>query len=913
MPDWRTIVRQHLRLPDLRGERESQIVTEIAGHLEDRYREALASGLSAADAERRTLQEFDWDQLATGLDSAERRRRPPRAERWADDLEQGMRRRGRGWRGPADLLQDLRLAARQIRHRPGVTLAAILSLAIAISGGAYLYSFAVDTLLQPSPAEDPSRVVRVYTAWEGSMPYGSISYPDFVDLREQVDAFQSAVVSTPLPMNVRTGDRPERIWGSLVSGEYFQTLGVGMTLGRPFLSDEQTSEGAYPVAIISHAFWQDRFAADPEIVGREIEINRYPFTIIGVAEKGFFGDSVGLMMQLWVPTAMHEIAAPILEGFHDRDDHVFRSIIARLEPGAGFQQAQQQVAAVREQLARSYPGLYTGKSYRLFPEREASLDPLVRQDFVGFLSLGFVMVALVLLLASSNVAGLLLARSAGRTRELAIRMALGAGKGRLIRTLAAESLVLAGFAGVLALVFSLGLNAATAGLDVPLDMPLSVSSGTLLTFEEILFILAATVVTTFLIGLTPALQTLREDLVSALKSGEGSASRPASLARRLLVTVQVAVSFTLLAGGGMVLIGMQHMKSIDPGFDPDHQLVVQLDLTIQRYGEEEGLRFYQDLEERLLTHPDVESVGVAFSIPLSLSSRTHGMVPEGYEIPEGERLLVDVNSVDAGYFEVMRIPLREGRFFTSEDDDETPPVVIVNEAFRDRFWPGRSAIGRRVRHGDTWYTVVGMVATGKYLGLGEDPRPYCYYCFNQDYNGMMNLHIRTPGDPLALVATVRSEIARLDPTLPIGSVNTMRGRTSFALMPYRVATGVMWVFGLLSVLLASIGLYGLVSYFVNRQRHEIGVRMALGAGNRQVLRLVVGRGLRVTLYGLGIGLILALAAATMVGELIPGLGAVEPLALGIPLLLLAAITLAASYVPARQATRISPVETLRIE
>jgi predicted permease len=913
MPDWKRIVRERLRLPDLRELRGERIVEEIAGQLEDLYQQERTRGVTEAEAEGRALDHFDWEVLAEGLETAERPNRRPHGERWADGVEEGMRRRGGSWVPSADFLQDLRLAVRQLRRRPGVTVAAVFSLAIAISGGAYLYGTAVETLLKPSTAADPARVVRLYTAWEGSLPYGSISYSDFEDLRDGVEAFESAVVTAMMPMYLNVGERTQRIWGGLVSGGYFQTLGVGMALGRAFLPEEDLTEGTHPVAVISYAFWQNRFGGDPEVIGRKVEINRHPFTIVGVAEKGFYGDSVGLVMPLWVPAAMHEVATPLLTGFHIRDNHSLRSIIARLKPEATLAQAEEQVAAVRERLAGTWPDLFVGKTYRVYPEREASLDPLVRRDFARFITFGFVMVALVLLLASSNVAGLLLARTAGRTRELGIRMALGAGRGRLVRTLLAESLVLGGLGGLAGLVLSMVMNRASAGLSVPIDVPLSISTGKTLNPSDFYFMLAATVVVTLLIGLTPAIQALREDVVASLKSGDGRRPHRAHLARRALVAVQVAVSFALLAGGGMVLKGLRHMQQIDPGFDPDGQLVAGLDLTLQRYSEEEGRRFFTDLKERLLGLPGVEAVGLAFSIPLSLMMQTHGVEPEGYEVPEGERLLVDVNTVDEDYFTAMGIPILEGRAFTRFDDPAAPPVVIVNEAFRDRFWPGASPIGRRIKHGETWYEVVGMVPTGKYLGLGEEPRPYYYYAFAQDYIGMVNLHIRTSGNPLALAPAVRREVAELDPSLPVGELNTMRGRTAFALMPYTIATGAMWVFGLLSILLASIGLYGLVAYFVNRQRREIGIRMALGARERDVLWHVVGRGLRITLIGLAIGLVFALGTSVMVSGLIRGLHPIEPLVLGIPMLLLTAIALAASWFPARQAVRISPVEVMRSE
>jgi predicted permease len=390
-------------------------------------------------------------------------------------------------------------------------------------------------------------------------------------------------------------------------------------------------------------------------------------------------------------------------------------------------------------------------------------------------------------------------------------------------------------------------------------------------------------------------------------------SRRAAFSRRMLVTVQVAASFTLLVGGGLVLRGMQHMQDIDPGFEPENQLLVSLDLAMQGYSEEEGRIFFHDLKNRLNTMPGVEAVGLALNIPLSLMAQTHGCEPEGYEIPEGERLLVMVNTVDEGYLAAMGIPILEGRGFTAFDDEDAPPILVVNEAFRDRYWPGESPIGKRVKHADTWFEVVGMVPTGKYFALGEKPRPQYYYAFNQNYFGMMTVHVRVDSDPLALVDAVRREVADLDPMMPVGELNTMAGRISFSLMPYSIATGVMWMFGLIAVLLASIGLYGLVAYFVNRQTREIGIRMALGALNSDVLRFVVERGMRLTFVGLGIGLICSMGVSVLASTTLPGVRLFEPLLMGIPLLLLAVIALLASFFPARRAIRITPMDALRVE
>lgn len=912
MRDWKKDVRDRLLLPELKGLREERIIEEIVVQLEDFYQEARGHGLSEDKAEEEALGRIDWETLKDGLDRSERRRRRPRSVIWMETLGNRMRQWGGFWIGVANTLQDMRIALRQIRQRPGVTVAAVLCLAIATGGGAVLYTQAVATLLQPSLAEDPDRMVRIYTRWEGSEEYASVSYPDFEDLRREVETFESVVLATPVPMNLATEDRSRRVWGELVSADYFRSFGVEMVMGRTFLPEEDESEGTHPVVVISYGLWQSRFGGDPDIIGRQIHINRHPFTIIGVTEEEFYGDSVGLVMRLWVPVAMYREAAPMLSDIHIRDDHMFRSAICRLETGVTFDQAVEQVEVLRDRLAEQYPDIYTGKTFNLLPEREASLDPLVRADFKRFIFFGFVIIAFVLVLACANVAGLLLARTAGRRREIGIRMALGAGRGRLMRSLLAESATLALVAGFLAFVIAMLLHGASNSISVPMDLPLVLGSGAIIYWSDILFIFVATVIAAVLISLTPAIQASRENIASALSSGDGMQPRQATLSRRMLVTVQVAASFTLLVGSGLVLRGMQHMQDVDPGFDPQNQLLATVDLAMQGYSDDEGRIFCRELKSRLRNLPGVEAVGMALNIPLSLTAQTNACEPEGYEIPEGERLLAGVNIVDEGYFAAMGIPILEGRVFTEFDNEEAPPVIIVNEAFRDRFWPGESPIGKRVKHADVWMEVVGMVPTGKYFSLGEDPSPHYYYAFDQNYFGMMTIHIRG-SEPLALVDAVRREVAELDPMLPVGELNSMAGRISFSLMPYSIATGVMFMFGLIAVLLASIGLYGLVDYFVSRQTKEIGIRMALGALNSDVLRFVVGRGMRLTFTGLAIGLVCAIGISMLARTVLPGLDSVEPLLLGIPLLLLGMIAFLASFFPAHRATRIAPVDALRIE
>ncbi|MFC1545368.1 ABC transporter permease [Gemmatimonadota bacterium] len=913
MPDWRSEIRERLDLPELQGLREERIIEEITVQLHDFYEEALGRMLPEIEAEQYAIDRIDWETLSDGLRLSERRRRRPRFAIWAESMAGRLRVRGGLWIWITDMGKDMMIALRQVRKNPGVTAAAVLCLAVAIGGGAVLYSMAVGTLLQPSTAENPDRIVRIYTRWEGGNEFSSVSLPDFEDIRREVGVFDRLVLATPMSMNLTIDDQNSRVWGSLVSGDFFECFGTEMELGRGFLPEEDRTDDTHPVVVVSYGFWQERFGSDPDIVGQQIQINRYPFTVIGVAGKGFYGDSVGMVMRLWIPVAMHTRAAPLLTDIHKRDNHLFRSIICHLRPGVSVGQAAEQVDMMRASLADRYPDLYTGKAFTVLPEKEASLDPMVRGGFVQFISFGSAIVALVLILSCANVAGLLLARTEGRRQEIGIRVALGAGRGRLMRSLLAESAVLAIIAGVLACIIAVVLNGASGSMTAPMDIPIAFGTGKAILWSDILFIFSATVAATVLISLTPAIHASRANIASALKSGSNMLSRRATFSRRILVIVQVAASFTLLVGGGLVLRGMEHMREIDPGFDAGNQLLLSLDLTVQGYSEEEGSAFFRDLKDRLSTLPGVEAVGMAFNIPLSLMSQTHVCDPEGYMIPEDERLQVMVNTVDEGYFTAMGIPILEGRSFGVFDDESAPPVIIVNEEFRDRYWSGESPIGKRVKHGDTWFEVVGMVPTGKYFSLSERSRPHYYYAFGQSYQGLMTIHIRSDSYPLALADAVRREVADLDQALPVDELSTMAGRISFSLMPYSIASGVMWMFGCIAMLLASIGLYGLVSYFVNRQTREIGVRMALGAVNSDVLRYVIGRGMRLTLVGLGIGLVCAAGVSVMAGATFPGIRAFEPLILGIPMLLLILIAFLASYFPARRAIRITPIDALKAE
>jgi predicted permease len=556
----------------------------------------------------------------------------------------------------SDLIQDFKYGMRQLWKNPGFTAAAVLCIALGIGANSATFGFANALLWRKSMAAEPDRLVRLYASWTHGLQYGSFSYPDYLDVRKSTDVLSDLAVSSITPVHLSSADRNERAWGALVSGNYFSVLGLRAARGRFFAPDEDRVGGAQPVVVLGHNFWQRRFGADPGIVGKTLLLNRVMFTVIGIAPEGFRGMDAGLMQDLWIPINMAPRMGEDRRSLDSRGQHWIQSTIGRLKPGVTLAQARSLLNSLMAHLAEQYPDSNQGKSVQVDTESDTSLHPMVRGGFVMFLRLMFGIVGFILLLACANVAGLLLARSSVRRKEIGVRMALGASRGRLVRQLLAESLLLSLLAGVAGLLMNVWISGLIQSFRPPSDIPLQID--TTLNWPVLAFTFAVTTITGLLFGLTPALSSTRADLVSSLKEGVPVQLAGASRLRRSLVVAQVAISLALLIGAGLVVRSLQNARNLDPGFNPERQLVGSLELGMQQYDETKGRQFIRKLREILKNQPGVQAVGFSDSIPLNLSSSQTSVHPEGYvPPPKTDDPSIDYCTVDIGYFEAMGVPI----------------------------------------------------------------------------------------------------------------------------------------------------------------------------------------------------------------------------------------------------------------
>ncbi|MCP4903103.1 MAG: ABC transporter permease [bacterium] len=808
-----------------------------------------------------------------------------------------------------DLLMDVKYALRKLRSNPGFTTAAVVCIALGIGANTATFSIADALLFRSSSFTEPNRIVRLFINWSSGLEHASFSYPDFVDLAERNDVYEGLVAEALRPFHLSTGENNERVWGSIVSGNYFSLLGVNLSLGRGFSAEEDSTPGTHPVTVLSYGLWQSRFAGASDIVGSEIALNGRTFTVIGVTEEGYLGSNSGIATALWVPMMMQRELLPGNDLLNMRGSHWISPVIGRLKPGVTPEQALAASNAVMAGLTEEFPDSNEGKTIELFADAESSLHPMVRGGFTGFMALVFVVVGFILVLACANIAGLLLSRFAAREKEISVRLALGVGRGRLIRQLFAESLVLALIAGLFGLALALVLVRLVGSFSPPGDFPFELDLA--LNLRVLGFTFVAALVTGVLFGLAPAFSAARLDFSEVLREGASSTGTRISRVRQVLVIGQLALSLMLLVGAGLAMRGLDNARKLDVGFDPDNQIVGVLDLGLQGYDEAKAKEFRRAIRERVESWPDVQAMGFAEVIPMHLTSQQNGAVPDGFEVPDGkDNPSIDYNVVDHTYFEAMGIPILRGRSFTEMDDSESTSVLIVNQAFVDRFWPGEDPIGKHVRTRGDDHEVVGMVPTGKYFSIGEDPKPYMYYSFEQFYRGTSVIHIRTEGNPAQRFAALRNEVRQLDETLPVSDLETMHSALGLALLPARMAAGVVSAFAVLALLLASVGLYGVIAYSVNQRTREFGIRMALGAQAADVLRLVVRRASTVTVIGLGVGLVGGALLAMGMSKVLYGVDAFDLVAYGSASIALAIVALAATLWPASRAARVSPVEAL---
>ena len=810
-----------------------------------------------------------------------------------------------------NLGQDIRYGLRMLARKPGFTAIAVLTLALGIGANTATFSVANTLLLTTSPLiEDPTSLARMHIRWASGLEFGSFSYPDFIDMQERNEVLTGLIASSIRPLHLSDGSSNDRISGAIVSGNYFEVLGVAPALGRGFLPEEYETSGTHPFTVLSHGLWGRRFGGDPGVVGQTVSLNNYTFTIVGVAPRGFNGVNAAMAPDLWVTLKMQDELLPGPSLIEARGSHWLNFVIGRLKPGVTLAQAETALNGTMARLIEEFPDTNEGKSVALYPE--SGLPPFIRPAFVGFMGLMFAVVGFILLLACANVAGLLLARLSARRKEIGIRLSLGASRPRLIRQLLAESIPLCLMAGAAGLALALGLIRMVQSLVPQTGLP--ISTDVRLDWPVLAFTLVASALTGLLFGLMPALQATRRDLVSSLKETGFSLGGKNSRLREVLVVGQVAISVVLLVLAGLAIGSLGNARNLDPGFDPDNMLTASVELGLQGYDERGGRVFRRSLLERIERIPGVTAVGIADTIPLTFSTSDRGVVPEGFEVAEGsDSPNVLHTSVDAGYFQAMGIPLLQGRGFDQRDGEDGRATLVINEAFAERFWPGENPIGKRVR---TWrddHVVIGLVKTGKYRTLGEDPTPYMYFSAYQHYSSNTVLMVRTKSDALSAAGPLREEIRQLDRTLPVSSIKTMHAAMGFALFPAVMAANVVSGFAVLALVLAAVGLYGVISYSVSQGLRDIAIRMAIGARPADVLGRVIRGGMTLTLAGLGIGLSGGAALAVFAGSLMYGVGATQVGPYLTAAAALGAVALLASYLPARRAARVDPMAVLRGE
>jgi len=813
------------------------------------------------------------------------------------------------------LWSDIRYAARLLARSPGFTAVAVLSLALGVGANTTIFSLLSALLLQPFPGREPAKLATVYTSDYSGPPFGASSYPDYLDFRAGTHAFEGLAAYGAKPLLFTEGGESQRILAQLVSGNLFDVLGLRAAYGRTILRDEETP-GQHAVVVLSDAFWRRRFGADPAVVGREVALNGKPYTVVGVGPPGFSGLLRGIGVDLFVPAVMDRaLTGDSLDSRGTRG--LF--LVGRLRAGARLEEAQAELAVVARRLHASFPDEWTNRrgeprAVTVLPEDASRVLPMVRGPLTAFLAVLFAAVGLVLLIACTNVASLLLARANVRRREIALRLALGAGRGRLVRQMLTESVLLSGLAGLL----GTGLAVAALRLIVAFQPPLpfSLALGLELDARVLLFTLGLSLATGIGFGLLPALRASGAGPAAALKARGDEAPRRRLLALRdALVVAQVTGSLVLLVGAGLFLRSLSRAQAIDPGFDPEQALVFSLDLAAQGYDEAGGAAFYSTLQQRLAEAPGVGAVSFSTYLPLTLGGERRSFRAVGYEPGPGEDMEVASSFVGADYFATMRTTLARGRGFTVQDAPGGRLVVVVNEAFVRRYWPGRDGLGERLvlpwREGEVELEVVGIARDGKYASLGEEPTPYIFYPHRQLYRSQMAVVVRTEGDPAAFTPEARRLVAGLDATLPVYEVKTLRAHLGTALFPARAAAALLGSTGALALVLAAIGLYGVLSYLVTLRTREIGVRMALGARRADVVRLVVGRGLGLAATGLALGLVLAASVTRFASFLLYGTSPLDPATFAGVVALLAFVAFLASWNPARRAASVEPVVALR--
>ncbi len=808
------------------------------------------------------------------------------------------------------LLQDFRFGFRQLLKKPGFAALAIISMALGIGANTSIFSLVDTVLLRPLAVKDGSQLVELYGTMHNGAEWSLQSYPNYKDYRERNGVFSDIFVYRVVVSSLTHDKSSQRVWGYLVSGNYFDVLGVKPALGRGFLPEEDMTPDSHPVAVLGYGCWQRRFGSDPAIVGKTVEFNSHPFTVIGVAPKGFIGTEVAYDPEMFIPMMMAKTIEPGSHYLEKRDSNNLFTV-GRLKPGVSFTQAKASLETLTAQLAQDYPE-NVGRGVRL--AKPGLFIPDIANSVFAFTGVLAAVGALVLLLACVNLASLLLARARERRREIAVRLAIGASRPRLVRQLLTESILISltgGAAGVLLAAF---INSAVRSIQLPSDVALLFDLRT--DWRVLTFTLVLSIATGILFSLIPALQSSKPQLVPALKDESSMAGFRRSRLRNGLVVAQVTLSLVLLISAGLIVRSLQAAQKMRPGFNPENAVAISFDVSLQGYDEERGRAFQKQVLEHAQALPQVEGAALTDYLPLGLNYNDSTIYIEGTEFTGASNLPIAIPLEGSpGYFDVMGIPLR-GRDFREDEKTKEQRVAIVNETFAKKFFHGEDPIGRRFNwHGptDPFFEIVGVVPEGKYNSLGEDPKPALYTPLYRDYSGSVTLVARTHGDPHQVLQALRAEVQKLDPSISVYAAKTLKEHMGTSLFPARMAAIALGSFGVLALILAAVGIYGVMSHVVAGRTREIGLRMALGAQLSDVQKLILKQGMLLAAIGSVIGLLIAFGGARMMKSLLYGVSASDPVTFALVGLLLLGIALLACWIPARRASRVEPMIALRAE
>ncbi len=807
--------------------------------------------------------------------------------------------------------QDIRYGCRTLIKSPGFSLVAVVTLALGIGANSTIFSWINSTLLNPIPGVANAGGLVTLSRSENPESPLTFSYPDAVDLRDKSRTFSGLTLFDTRPMDLSRDGKPERTWGSLVTANFFDVLGIRPILGRGFLPEEDQKPGGAPVVVISYRLWQTHFGADSAVVGKTISINRRPFTIVGVAPALFQGSQTGLRSEMWIPLMMQRPLVSDDDWLHGRSD-TWLIPMGRLKPGVSLAQAQQEMGLLMRQIAEQYPESHKGRN-------QITLFPLWRGPFGAngyfyvLLPILMAIAGVVLLLACANVANLLLVRSVARRRELAVRLSMGANRWRLVRQLLVESLMLALPGGALAVLITTWTARTFTKFIPPTNLPISLDVK--IDQTVVLATLGISIFTGIAFGILPALRASSLSPLAVLKEESGNASAGPHKSRLSsgLVVAQISLSLLLLICAGLFVRTFQNAQRFDPGFNQYNVYVGSLDLFPAGYKQATGTEFERQLLTRLEALPGVQSVALANWIPLGFSWDTTIIQPEGYVPQPHESMDTGENVVSPGYFRTLQIPLLAGRDFREQDTEGSQGVAIVNQALAERYWPKQDALGKRIHADNRWYSVVGVARNSSYAELGEEARPFIYVPSYQEYRNRVIIHARVAGDPMILAPMIEKKIHELNAELPVFDVSTLDSRVQVASTTPRIAATFVGAFGLIALALAAVGIYGVIAYTTRQRTREIGIRMALGAQRIQVLKFVLGQGLRLTIMGLAVGVVLSLVTTRLLSSLLFGVSATDVLTFLTVAVVLSSVSLAACYLPARRATRVDPMVVLRYE